>query len=159
MPTSAAAFAAAKVFLNTANKSVLTDFGSVPASSYVVGIISVFGFLIFGTMTVVFISRLFDNKPQLIITLKGIEDKRLGCGMIDWEEIEAVTFMETKYAQWLSLTLGSPEKFYDKLSSFQKLLRKLNGQTGTNSLRIRFADLNISIEDAWQYIEDKRYRF
>lgn len=152
--TFASLFISAKVIFEAANESVLADNWTELIFSRILFAIGVLGFLIFGAMTAVFISRLFDEKPQVILSVQGIEDKRLGCGMIEWDEIAFVTFMETKYAQWLSLVLKSPEKFYPKLSAFQIFLRKMNGQKGDNSFRIRFNDLNVSIENAWQFIEE-----
>lgn len=91
----------------------------------------------------------------MIITFEGIEDKRLICGLINWDEIELITLEETKYAQWLNLILKSPEKFYRRLSSAQIFLRKLNGQKGNNNFRIGFTDLDKPIDVAWEFIEDK----
>lgn len=153
--TCAALLVSAKVFFDTASESVLADSLAAEMLPFFLGLIGVGGFLMFGAMTLVSISKLFDGKSQVMFSPEGIEDKRLGCGLIEWSEIEAVLVMETKYAQWLSIVLKSPEKFYGKLSSFQIFLRKLNGQSGVNNFRVRFTDLDAPIETAWRYIEEK----
>lgn len=152
--TFAALFVAAKVFSDAVNESVLSGYSAAKIFSYFVGAVGVFGFFLFGAATLIFISRLFDNKPQVILTSEGIEDKRLGCGLITWNEVEMITLEETKYAKWLNLILNSPEKLYKKLSLSQLFLRKLNGQNDKNNFRIRFADLDASVDEAWEFIEN-----
>ena len=121
---------------------------------FVVGTVGIFGFLIFGGMTLVFISRLFYTEPQVIINLEGIEDKRLRTGLIKWNEIDAVMLAEANRAQWLTVVLDSPEKYYLRLPKFELFLRKINYQQGNNSLRIRFADLDKPINEVWEFIEN-----
>lgn len=134
---------------------------SVLGSSWTLGnnlgvllsIIPLVGLVIFGGATLVFISRLFDKTPQVVITEEGLEDKRLNTGLIRWNEILGAMQMETKYAQWVSLILSSPEKYFEKLPAFQKFLRKANGQVENNNFRIRFTDLDTPIEEAFPFIE------
>ena len=116
-------------------------------------IFGVIGLLLFGSVTLFFILRLFQTESQVIINLKGIEDKRLNTGLIQWEKIDAVLLEKYKQAQCLVLVLYSPEKYYYKLPKFQLFLRKLNGQKGMNNLRIRFSDLDKPIDEAWEFIE------
>lgn len=109
--------------------------------------------LIFGlTLLIVIIGKLLRSEAQVVISEKGIDDRRLRTEIIPWDEIIAITLNETKYARWLTVELASPEKYYSKLPVAQIFLRKLNGQEGANDLRIRFNDLDGSIDDAFEYI-------
>ena len=154
--TCAAAFVAVKIFyiLFPLNRSVLVSSFEIQIIPIIVGTVSVVGFFVFGAMTIVFISRLFYNKPQVIINLEGIEDKRLGTGFIEWNEIGMFRWNKTNYASWLTLDLNSPEKYFPRLTNFQMFLRKANGQKGNNDLRIRFTDLDTPINEAWDFIEE-----
>ncbi len=154
--TFAALFVAVKVFyiLFPADRSVLTSSFDIQIIPLFVGIVSIIGFFMFGAMTIIFISRLFYNEPQVIINLEGIEDKRLGTGFIEWKEIGFFWWNETQYASWLTINLYSPEKYFSKLSGFQMFLRKANGQKGNNDLRIRFTDLDTPIGEVWDFIEE-----
>lgn len=154
--TFAALYVAVKVFyiLLPSNRSVLESSFNLQIIPMIVGFAAVIGFFMFGAMTLVIIPRLFNSEPQVIINLEGIEDKRLAVGLIVWNEIEIIFLAETKYAKWLNLTLKSPENYYHRLSKFQLLLRKLNGQQGMNNFRIRFADLDTPIDEAWNFIEE-----
>lgn len=112
------------------------------------------GLLMFGAMTIVFISRLFYTEPQVIINLEGVEDKRLNTGLIRWNEINTILMESAKQSQYLILDLNSPEEYYRKLPKLELFLRKANGQTGTNNFRIRFTDLDKPIDEAWEFIEN-----
>lgn len=111
------------------------------------------GLVMFGGATVIFIKRFFIRTAQVIINEEGIEDKRLNTGLIRWSEVLGALQMETDYAQWVSLILSSPEKYFEKLPTFEKFLRKANGQIGNNNLRIRFTDLDTPIDEAFPLIE------
>ena len=153
--TMAALFVSVKVFyiLFPPNRSLLFssfDFQIIPL---IVGLVAVVGFFVFGAMTLVFVTRLFYTEPQVIINLKGIEDKRLNSGLIAWNEVGVIFLAEVRYAQWLNLTLDSPEKYYRQLPKFQLFLRKINGQQGINNFRVRFTDLDTPIDEAWDFIE------
>lgn len=154
--TSAALFVSVKVFyiLFPANRSLLVSSFELHIVPLIVGLVSIFGFFMFGSMTLVFVRRLFLTEPQVIITLEGVEDKRLNSGLIGWNEISFVSMEEVKNVQWLNLTLHSPEKYYSQLPKFELFLRKMNGQKGINDFRIRFADLDTPIDKAWNFIEN-----
>ncbi len=100
------------------------------------------------------ISKLFYFGSLVIINSEGIEDVRLGCGIIRWSDIESVSLEKTRYASWLNIGLISPEKYYSKLTKRQIFLRKLNEQPGKNNLRIRFIELERPIGEAFDLIEN-----
>jgi hypothetical protein len=154
--TSAALLVSVKVFyiLFPANRSLLVSPFELHIIPLIVGLVSIFGFFWFGLMTLAFIARLFQSEPQVIITLEGIEDKRLNSGLIGWNEIGFISQEEVKYGQWLTLTLHSPEKYHLQLPKFELFLRKINGQKGLNNFRIRFTDLDTPINEAWNFIEN-----
>jgi hypothetical protein len=157
MLTSAGIFVSAKcysiLFLTTRSVEASYSFRDTVVP-FLVMIISIFGILMFGGMTIVFISWFFHSEPQMIITSDGIEDKRLNAGFIEWSEITFISLDENKHGQWLNINLKSPEKFYRRLSKFQLFLRKANGQKDIDDLRIRFALLETAIDEAWDFIEN-----
>lgn len=117
-------------------------------------IFGIIGSLLFGTMSIVVFFRIFNHKPQVILNLEGIEDTRLNTDLIKWDEIKFITLEENKRSKWLNLNLYEPDKVFHKLPSFQKILRKANGQTERNNFRIRFIDLDTPIEEVWNFIEN-----
>lgn len=111
------------------------------------------GSILFGGFGFRICFNIFDHKPQLILNSQGIEDKRLNTGLIKWDEIKFISLEENKQSKWLNLNLREPEKYLRKLTIFQKFLRSANGQTERNNLRIRFIDLDMPIENVWEFIE------
>jgi len=154
--TAAALFVSSKVIdgFFAAQRSVLSSVSFYDVFEVVLAAVSIFGVLICGGGMVVLTQRLFRSDPQVIFDMGGIEDKRLNTGLIEWNKIAYISLADNNYAQWLNLTLHSPDKYFGQLPKFQLLLCKLNGQTGKNYFRIRFSDLNVPIDDAWQYIEE-----
>lgn len=141
-------------FLFTDNRSVFSSVSANDVFAAVLGIVCLFAILIFGAGIIIFFSKFFDSEPQLIISLAGIEDKRLNTGMIEWNEIAFVILSKDKYSQFLSVNLHTPEKYYKRLPKYELLLRKINGRKGKNDFSIRFADLEMPIDEVWNYIEE-----
>ncbi len=154
--TCASLYVAVKVFyiLFPPSESLLVSSFDFQIITAIVGLVAAVSFCVFGAGKISLLFGLFQNEPQLIINLEGIEDKRLRLGLIEWNEIENISIEETKYAQWLNLELRSPKKFYNKLSKFQLLSRKLNGESEFNNFRVRFTNLDAPIDEAWNFIEN-----
>ncbi len=154
--TFAALFISAKVFfyLFAENRSVLSSFSANDLVLLVFGIICTIGVLLFGAGGVVFVIRLFHSEPQVIISSEGIEDKRLGVGIIEWSDVAVMFLADNRKAQWIILNLHSTKKYYPRLSKFELFLKWINGQKGSKDLLIRFNTLNVPIDDVWDYIEE-----
>lgn len=154
--TFAAVFVSAKVFyhLFIENRSVISSISIYDFAAFFLGIVGILGILLFGTGMFISAFRLFDSKPQVIISSKGIEDKRLRTGIIEWNDVALVFLSKHNLAEWLTLNLHSPEIYYSRLPTFELFLRWINGRKGKNDLSIRFNDLDASIDDAWNFIEN-----
>jgi len=154
--TFAALFVSAKVFhhLFIEARSVLSSISIYHFIALFLGIVGVCGILIFGAGAAVFALRLFRSAPQVIISESGIEDERLGTGFIEWNEVALVFLAKYNHAEWLTLNLHSPEKYYSRLPKFELFLRRINGRKGKNDLSVRFNDLDASADEAWDFIEN-----
>lgn len=154
--TFAALFVAAKVFFHlfVEARSIVSSVSISDFVAFLGGTVSVFGILIFGAAAIDIALRFFHSEAQVIISLNGIEDKRLNTGLIEWNDVALVIFSKDKYSQLLSLTLYSPEKHRRRLPKLKLLLRKINRQKDDDALRIQFNDLDAPIEDAWKFIEN-----
>lgn len=135
-------------------RSLLTSVSRNDLFWGVAGTAAVFGIVIFGGVGVSFLLKLFRSEPPVIISLEGIEDRRLNTGMIEWNEIAFVIFNKDSHSQFLSVTLHSPEKYHQRLPKFERFLRKINNQKGSDSFYIYFNDLDQPIEEAWEFIEN-----
>lgn len=117
-------------------------------------VIGTLGILFSGAAILSQLVQLFANGPQVIIDEIGIEDSRLKIGPFKWEEIETISIEQTNNIKWINVHLIDPQPYYNRLSRYQLLLRKANGQIGINDFRIRFINLATSIDDAWNTIEE-----
>lgn len=80
------------------------------------------------------------NKTVVIINDIGINNARCNLGFIRRDDIEQITFEETKYSKWIGI--NEKKRIYRSLPLSQKLLQRLNGQSMNDNLRIRFIELN-----------------
>ncbi|MBF0547624.1 MAG: hypothetical protein HQM08_24505 [Candidatus Riflebacteria bacterium] len=141
-------------------KGILLSFLAVLASLFcflftdALGKIAGFtGGFLFGCFLITEILKLFAHIPQIVISSEGINDRRLNCGLIKWEEINSISLQQTQYSKWININLNNPETFYKKLGGFQKLLRVLNGQTGVNNFRVRLITMDKSVDEILDFVE------
>ncbi len=121
------------------------------------GLIFLVGILVFGCVAIIFGKRLFDDKPQVLLSADGIEDKRLNSGLIKWSEISSIFPHKMGQAEWLSINLMLPENYQKRLPIFARLMRKINGESELNSFRIGFTELDKSIDEAFDYILEVKF--
>jgi hypothetical protein len=94
------------------------------------------GLVFFGSLIVVFSRELLDSRPRIIINEMGIEDRKLGVGLIPWSEITGAYVKSFKGADFICLLLRNPEMWTHKLSPAAQKMGKANRALG-------FSDLNL----------------
>jgi hypothetical protein len=91
-------------------------------------------------------------ETRLVINDYGIEDRRLGVGLIPWNQIESV-YLESKYSlQYLCLKVRSPEKFLDKLPHPKRQQLEKHRSLGFTIFNISVADMDIDPLDLLQLV-------
>ena len=93
-----------------------------------------------GLAIVVAIINIIFNKPLVLITEDGIEDKRLKLGIIPWEEIQRLEIRRIKGLDYLCMSLHHPDRFTPKSPS--RVVR--SGKVEKGTLPIELANLRPS---------------
>jgi hypothetical protein len=119
-------------------------------SADIIRIIGVFAICFFG-ITLVFIIKLLDNKPGLIINEYGITDNTnsTSFGLIEWNDIISIEKKQVMSTKFLLLHTNNPEKYISRVNNFiLKRAVKMNFKTygtpisiASNSLKINFEEL------------------
>ena len=84
--------------------------------------------IIFGLCFCYYINVLIKGKPALKITEEGIIDHSsfIGAGLVRWEEIETIDFINFSNQLYLGISTFDPELIIDRTAGFKKLLNNLN---------------------------------
>ena len=107
--------------------------------------------LLFGLCAFFLLRKLFDTKLGLIIDQKGITDNSSGTsvGLIEWEDIEGIDFLQIASTKFLLLITSHPDKYISKAPNglarrAMKANNKLYGSPlciSSNALKIPFDEL------------------
>lgn len=100
------------------------------------------GIVFFGIGFFVLLYQVLDRRPRIVIGEKGVFDRTLRLGTIDWEDIEAVELKSVFSTNFITLQLVNPEKYLEKLSNTSKRITILNKKLGFGIL-----NLNLSLID------------
>lgn len=106
----------------------------------------------FGMSFFVFPQRLSMDDSVVTFGPEGIEDKRMGVGVIPWEEIVSVGTTQVKSSKFLALYLRDPQMYQMQLPWNLRLFSGLNKYFGYSSFSITFADVTPGIDDALAYV-------
>ncbi len=136
---------------------ILGSIGFVVASiwigskSLVVLPVSIIGAAFFGTIGVIGLKKIFDQKPGLVLTKEGFHDNSSGVslGFVKWADVVGVEVMKMKRTRFLVVLLRNPDEYIqrEKAKWKARLLEanwKMSGSPVTiasNVLSINFTQL------------------
>lgn len=123
-------------------------------------IIATSGIIFFGAAGLVGIRKLFDFRIGLTFNEEGIIDNAsaLSVGLIKWEDIISFRTIEIQSSKMLLIKVKNPEVYIKKGKTAiqRKLMRANHKLYGTplfipsNSLKIKFKDLEKTVEEQWK---------
>jgi hypothetical protein len=125
---SALCFVAAGVFILVMGEEPLTGWWSI---------------VFFGGCALVFARELADARPRIIIDERGITDRTLNMGVIEWSDIRSATVRRMLGNAFICLELRSPAKYTGRLSPTMQRIVKLNRHLGYSEV-----SLNLSATDS-----------
>ena len=85
---------------------------------------------IIGIVTIPVSFSLLKFGPQVIISNKGLEDRRLRTGIIPWEEIAEAKLFYMSADSYIGLKLHSPERFPPRPRGMQRLFPASGPEAG-----------------------------
>jgi len=113
---------------------------------------------VFGLCGIYGITKLFDNRPGLILDRDGIVDNSsaLALGRVAWLDIYEIRVSTISRQKFLTLMVRDPEQYIQRAGLLVRLLKSGSiGLTGSpinisaNALRITLAELEKMVRDYW----------
>lgn len=91
----------------------------------VIGIVSI---VFFGFCLVLYLKKLFDRSPMLIISKEGITDQATytPAGLIRWEDIKDIQALRMFNQDFLCIFTHDPDLIMRRYTGFQRMLVKMN---------------------------------
>ena len=110
------------------------------------------GVLFFGYGVTVFVRRLFDKEPRIVINDVGILDRSLGVGVIEWRDIRSAYIWSYQRSECICLELYDTKRYTKKLSPVRRLFVALNRAVNATPFSITASGTNGSTEQVMQPI-------
>ncbi|WP_127131710.1 STM3941 family protein [Pseudoflavitalea rhizosphaerae] len=148
-------FVAASIWMLTTAPSSGRGILSSPMIKYS---IAVSGIVFFGFMGLMYLIKLKDKKPGLVINENGIIDNSggLAAGFIPWAEIEDFTIAKVMKQQFLVIAVKNPEFYID---SQKNILKKKGMQHNLSNygspIAISTNTLNCKLPDLLKLLEER----
>ena len=157
MLAGALAFVAIGLWFVISPPTIENSYWGNPVKLAIIGYASI---IFFGICAILFITKLPDKKPGLIINDTGLTDNSggLSAGEILWEDIEDISVMQLHKQKFIMLHVKNPQDYIDRQTSLFKrkgmqLNHKMYGtplSLNANSLKISFDDLLARITEKFQ---------
>ena len=148
-------FVAASIWMLTTDSSSGRGLFSSPMIKYS---IAVSGIVFFGFLGVMYLFKLRDRKPGLVIDENGIIDNSggLAAGFIPWTDIEKISIEKVMKQQFLVIAVKNPEFYIDNQKS---LLKKKGMQYNLSSygspIAISTNTLNCKLPELLNLLEER----
>ncbi|MES2566264.1 MAG: STM3941 family protein [Bacteroidota bacterium] len=113
--------------------------------------------IFFGLGVIIFIRKLADNKPGLIIDDLGLSDNSSGVsgGQILWSEILNISVLKVNSQKFVMLQVKNPEDYINRqTSAFKKKMMEVNFKMYGSPLSITSNGLKISFNDLHKLLVD-----
>ncbi len=119
-----------------------------------IGIIAI---VFFGLCLIYYINVLIKRKPALIVSEEGIFDDSsfIGAGLVRWEEIEALDFVNFSGQLFLGIKTYDPNLIVNRSNGVKRTLNKLNKGLVEAQVNIPVKILACSIDELVEEIQKR----
>lgn len=108
--------------------------------------------LFFGAGALIFLGQIFDSRPRIEIDARGVFDRTLGVGVIEWRDIESAFPISIAGNSFIALKLKDAEKYLRKVPRWRKKLAGWNKYLGAESVNINLSGVNCSPADVIEIV-------
>jgi hypothetical protein len=113
------------------------------------------GAAFFGLALIILPARFLRRGPTVIIDHRGIEDRRLGIGIILWDDIASIDVQSIQSASFIRVEVIDPETYVPWMPWWSRYFARINEQSGFSPINIGFVDLEPDMEEAWKYLQHR----
>ena len=113
------------------------------------------GLLGLGALTFVVATIVSHAHPLIQIDERGVFDRRLGIGRIDWSDIEGVQIQGGYGHRVLALRLARPERYAKRLTGRSRRIVAKRHELGFSNFNIDLRDVDLNLIDLKNLIEQR----
>jgi hypothetical protein len=108
--------------------------------------------LFFGAGIPIFVWQIADARPRLIIDERGVMDRTLGVGRIEWADVEGAYVAAISGNDFICLELRNPEKYRRKLSKVRRWMAAANLNLGFTDFSINLSNVGAGTEEIFELV-------
>lgn len=98
------------------------------------------------------IRQLFDRGPCIIVNEEGVNDKRLGMGVIRWSDIQRVRMQNFSGAHFISLDLSNSEQYRSKQPAYTRIANQIWRLFHISPINIKAGYMDVTPEELYEVI-------
>lgn len=98
------------------------------------------------------VRQLSNRGPCVVITDQGINDRRLGMGLILWSDVQQVRMQGVGGAYFISLELSNRDQYLARLSPFTRISSQIWRLYNVSPIHIKVAYMDVSPEEMFEMI-------
>ncbi|MFU2203314.1 STM3941 family protein [Streptococcus hyovaginalis] len=120
-------------------------------------LVGLFAIAFFGCGFIIFVKRIFNNQPLLMVDQHGITDhsSALALGFVPWQDIENIQLRHMLNQTFISVSVKDQEVYLAKMSSLQRNASKTNLKMGYPLINISLNTTGKNPRKIYQDIEDR----
>ncbi|MDY3024821.1 STM3941 family protein [Streptococcus hyovaginalis] len=120
-------------------------------------LVGLFSIAFFGWCFIIFVKRIFNNQPLLMVDQHGITDhsSALALGFVPWQDIENIQLRHMLNQTFISVSVKDQEVYLAKMSSLQRNASKTNLKMGYPLINISLNTTGKNPKKIYQDIEDR----
>ena len=107
----------------------------------------------FGCTALVFVRQLSDRRPRITIDEKGILDRTLRMGVIEWNDIDGAYLKRMPGATFICLQLRDAKKYTSRLSPRVQRVVALNEKLGATPVSLNLTGVEAKPQEVLDLIE------
>jgi hypothetical protein len=103
-----------------------------------------------------FIWQIFDSKPRLTLDSEGLEDKLLGVGRIEWDDITNVVLAIQGMARNIDIYVSDRDKYIERKGALSAWIYKITHMFGDDKIRMYALNFDRSADEVADLIVQYR---
>ena len=111
------------------------------------------GVALFGLCLLAWTTRLLRHGPQVRIDDKGVDDRRLGAGVVPWREITSIYVGAVRSTKFLCVEVADPDAFLSRLGPWKRWLARRSMAMGFPTFTVSFVDLSPGLREVCAHLE------
>lgn len=136
---------------------VFIGFSIIEDDAFWLGIVGAAIIVIFGLCIIYYVKEIMNRKPALIVSDVGIMDRSsfIGAGLIKWEEIADIDFINFSGQLFLGIFTHDPELIINRTNGIKSVLNKLNKGLIDAQVNIPVKNLGCSMGELVEVINNR----